>query len=347
MIPNKLDFKLINSAIIAFIIFLLYFTRTFWIDIIQTVLSVLTPFIIAFALASALFPILKTMQRKGIPKFLGIGIIISILLGIFAFIIWLIIPLAFEQITGLYSSITKFIHDISNIYDINLGSLQQSLTDVFNPLIQNISNYISDGTWALINKSFAVITTMIIIIFVTIYFLIDMELIRKKVGNYLRLTDIRTFNYVQMIDYEMNQYFLGLSKVLSWQFFEYTFVFYLINHPNYLLLGILASLTTVIPYIGALMTNALALITAFVISPNLFFLTLIAITFLSIIDGYIVSPRIFGKTNNIAPIVTIFAVFAGGITYGIIGAVISLPLVIILINTFKFYQQDIYHKIGK
>ena len=95
------------------------------------------------------------------------------------------------------------------------------------------------------------------------------------------------------------------------------------------------------------MTNIIAGITAFVISPHLFLLTVIAIAILSIIDSYVVSPRVFGKTNRIPPIVTIFAVFAGGIIYGMMGIIISLPLTIILISTFKYYRQDILQKIGK
>jgi len=347
MIPNKLDYKLINTAIIALIIFLVYKTSDFWFGIVQMILIVLAPFVVAFALANALYPILKAMQKKGIPKYIGIALISSVMFGLFAFIIWLVIPLLFEQVSGFYSGITKFIHDISIHYDINLGSLQQGVADIFNPIIQNFSKYISDGTWVIINTSITVMATIVIIMFVSLYFLIDMDIIRKTVGNYLKTTNKRTYSYVKLIDYEMNQYFLGLGKVLSWQLFEYTLIFYLINHPNYLLIGILASVTTVIPYIGAMLTNLLALITAFVISPNLFFLTLIAIAFLSVVDGYIVSPRIFGQTNKIPPLVTIFAVFAGGIMYGMVGVIISLPVTIILISTFKFYREDIYQKLGK
>jgi predicted PurR-regulated permease PerM len=342
-----MDYKLINIAIIAFIIFLVYMTSSFWFGIIKLILKIMTPFLFAFALAHALYPLLKGMQRKGIPKMLGIAIISIVMFGLFFLIIWLVVPLSLEQISGLYSAITKFIQDISTHYDVNLGPIQQSLAEIFNPILENLSKYISNGTWTVVNTSITAIIMLIIVMFVAIYFLTDMEMIRHKLGSYLKLTDTKTFNYVKVIDYEMNQYFLGLGKVLVWQLFEYTLAFYLIGHPNYLLLGVLASITTVVPYVGAWMTNIIAGITAFVISPHLFLLTVIAIAILSIIDSYVVSPRVFGKTNRIPPIVTIFAVFAGGIIYGMMGIIISLPLTIILISTFKYYRQDILQKIGK
>ena len=63
------------------------------------------------------------------------------------------------------------------------------------------------------------------------------------------------------------------------------------------------------------------------------------------IDGYIISPRVYGKTNNISPIWTIFAVFAGGALYGFLGIVIALPVYIILNCTYKFFKKNIYGKI--
>ena len=63
------------------------------------------------------------------------------------------------------------------------------------------------------------------------------------------------------------------------------------------------------------------------------------------IDGYIISPRVYGKTNNVDPLWTIFAVIAGGALFGIVGIMISLPVYIALNCTFKFYKEDIYEKI--
>ncbi len=347
MISNKLDFKLINMAIIALIVALLYMTSDFWFGIISIALTIITPFILAFALAHALYPTLHSMVKKGIPKIIGVGILSFVMFGLFILVIWLVIPLSLEQISGLYSGINKFIHDISIYYNLNLGSLQQGISDTFNPIMNNMSKYISNGTWIIVNQSVRVLATIIIIMFVAIYFLIDMEAIRIKSSEYLKLTNEKIYNYFVMIDNEMHLYFVGLGRVLLWQLFEYTFVFYIIGHPNYLLLGILASITTVIPYVGALMTNILALITAFVISPKLFFLTLIAIGILSAIDGYIVSPKIFGTTNKIPPLITIFAVFAGGILGGLIGVIVSLPITIIIISTIKYFKKDIFLKLIK
>ena len=134
-------------------------------------------------------------------------------------------------------------------------------------------------------------------------------------------------------------------KFMIVQFFEYTIVFFLIGHPYYLLLGTLCSVTTVIPYFGGIFSNIIACVTAFFVSTKLFILTLIVAFIFPNIDGYVISPRIYGKTNNVPTLLTIFAAYAGGKLFGFIGIVIALPLTIVLLSTYRFYEDDISQKI--
>ena len=131
------------------------------------------------------------------------------------------------------------------------------------------------------------------------------------------------------------------------QFFEYTFLFLIIGHPNFLLLGVLACITTVIPYFGGIITNVIALLISSVVSSKLFILTLIITLVFPNIDGYIISPKIYGKTNQIPPLLTIFSVFAGGALFGFAGIVIAVPLTIIIMSVIKSYKNEITVKIKK
>ena len=171
-----------------------------------------------------------------------------------------------------------------------------------------------------------------------------MEKIRNGIKNVLKPKK-KYYNYVKKLDIEVSKYFIGLGKNILVQLVEYTTVFFLIGHPNYLILGILASFTTIIPYFGGLIVNILALLISSVISTRLFILTLIVCIVCPQIDGYIIGPRIYGKTNKLHPLVNIFAVFAGGILWGFWGIVVSIPIAIILITTYKYFRNDISGKL--
>lgn len=344
MEKNKINYKLINILLVILIISLLYWISGLWVGIFEKVLAILFPFILGFAIAYALYPIQKKLINCGFPKWLSVGIIYFILIGFIVLMGMIVVPMFYDQAVLFLSNISAVITDISSKYELDLGILQTSISDISSDFIKEIGSHISDGAITIVNTSISVVTNLIIVVIVSVYFLYDMSNIR--VGFKRRLENKkRLFAYVKRLDIEINNYFVGLLKNILIQFFEYTIVFFLIGHPNYLILGILAAVTTIIPYFGGLVINILALVIASVISTKLFILTLIVCIICPNIDGYIIGPRVYGKTNKLHPLVNIFAVFAGGILGGFWGILMSLPIAIIIIATIKFFKEDINNKL--
>lgn len=341
MLKNRLDYKLVNVALLAVIIFLLYQTGNLWMGVTGKILSILTPFFFAFAIAYALYPILKYLQTKNFPKAFGVFLIIAIIIGIFAITAVLIAPLLFDQLSSLFNNIISFLKEMSVNYDWNVGPLQDSLSKTFKEIIMNLGKYVSDGALSVIGVSLSLISSVLIAFSAFVYFLIDMDRIRTGIKKFLKKMNKRSFQYVQTLDHEMHSYLNGFVKIIFISLIEYTLAFYIIGHPNALLLGFLAAVGTLIPYFGGITVNCIAVVTAFVSGPALFIKTIIAFMVLSSIDGYIINPLVYGKTNQVHPIVVILSVFAGGILFGIVGIIISLPTAILLIATYKFFKGDL------
>ena len=173
----------------------------------------------------------------------------------------------------------------------------------------------------------------------------DMDKIREAIKEYFSKKKKKWYNYIKTLDREITNYFSGMGKNMLIQFIEYTLAFFIIGHPNYLILGILAAITNIIPYFGGFIVNVLALIIASVISTKLTVLTLIICLVCPQLDSYVIGPRVFGKSNNLHPLVNIFAVFAGGALFGFWGIIVSLPVAITIITTYKYFRHDINNKI--
>lgn len=342
---KRTNYKLVNILLILLIIYVLFLLRDLWGGVFFKVVAVLKPFVIAFAIAYAFYPFLKWLQNKKVPKVLSVIIIVTLTIAFLTILIYSLIPIISEQIISLFSSTMTFLSDISNKFDIDVAPIKTTLSEVFNKISYNIGKYISDGAVGFVNSSINFISNLVIVFVCFIYFLIDMDKIRDNVEFYFRKKGKKAFNLITKVDYETTQYFKGLFLTILIQFFEYTIVYYLIGHPNFLLLGVLSSVSSLIPYFGGFIVNVIALMIASVISPKLLILTLIVALVLPNIDGYIISPKVYGKTNNISPLLTIFAVFAGGVLGGFIGILIALPVTIILRTIFKHYRNDISKKI--
>ena len=342
---NKVNYKLVNILLVIIIVCLLYAIRGLWIGIIEKLLAVFFPFLIAFAVAYALYPYSKKLENYGLPKWLSIGLIYFILFGFLIIMCITVVPLFYDQVVLFLSNISAVITDISSKFEVDLGVLQNSISSISSNILSNIGTYISDGAINILNASINVITNLIIVIAASVYFLWDMDELRKQLKRTLKKKKERLYKYFKRLDAEINNYCNGLLKTILIQFIEYTIVFALIGHPNYLILSILAAVTTIIPYFGGLLVNILAVIIASVVSPKLLILTIIVCLVCPSIDGYIIGPKVYGKTNQLPALVNIFAVFAGGILGGFWGIVVSLPVAIILIATYKFFREDINQKI--
>ena len=61
---NKINFKLVNFALISLRIFLLYQTGYLWIGVVSKLYKIAKPFMIAFVIAYALYPFLKYMEAS-------------------------------------------------------------------------------------------------------------------------------------------------------------------------------------------------------------------------------------------------------------------------------------------
>ena len=338
---KKINYKLVNILLVVAIVCLIYLIRGLWLGILAKIIAVLLPFLVGFAVSYALYPYCKKLEGCGVPKWLAIGILYFILIGFLIILGITVVPLLYDQIVLFLSNISVVLTDISSKFEIDLGILQESISSVSTDILKNIGSSISSGAINILNASIGVITNFIIVIAASIYLLFDMEKIREWIKTKLKRKRKKIYEYIKTLDEAINHYFIGLFRTILIQFIEYTFVFFIIGHPNYLVLSILAAVTTIIPYFGGLLVNILAIIIAAVVSPRLLILTILVCIICPNIDGYIIGPHVYGKTNQLPALINIFAVFAGGVLAGFWGIIISLPIAITIITTYRFFENDI------
>ena len=317
---NKINYKLINMLLFMGIIYFIYETKGLWINIGNKMLSILFPFLISFTLAYALYPLVKFFENY-FSKI--ISIVLTIFLVILTFI--LLIPLLINQLGCLITEVLAFIKEMSLKYEFDLELLTNYIND--------IDKYIS----GIIKTSIEIFSISFITLASTIYLLFDMKRIREKIKIYCNTKN--NYKYIKALDDSMHNYFDGFIKIIIITIIEYSITFFLIGHPNAILLGILAAIGNLIPFFGGLITNIIAAITSFVIGPKLFIRTLITFIVLSIVDSYIINPYIYSKSNKLHPIIVIFSIFAGGKLFGMKGIIVSLPITILIITTINYYKQ--------
>lgn len=95
--------------------------------------------------------------------------------------------------------------------------------------------------------------------------------------------------------------------------------------PYALMLGTAGGLLEFIPVVGPLVAAALILVVALLTGSH-WVLVLIFLAGWRLIQDYMVSPRIMGKSMELHPLAAIFGVLAGGEVAGVLGVYLSIPV---------------------
>ena len=281
------------------------------INLLGKLVSTSLPFIFGFVLAYIVSPLVYKLNKK-LSKIISISIII-ILLVLFIFILlYIIIPLFIKESSNIYNLFIL----VSSRFNINIDKLNNILN------YQNILNGIS--------LSLNVITNILITFISFIYILIDMD----KIKEFIKNINIKLYNYLSYISKDLRIYISSLIRISIISFFEYTIAFLLIRYPNPILIGLLSGILNMIPYLGGMLTILITIILA----PSMIIPISILYIILGLIDGYIISPYVYGKYNKVNPILGLLALSIGGI-FGPIGVVLSYPVLIIILSSIRYLNS--------
>jgi predicted PurR-regulated permease PerM len=96
-----------------------------------------------------------------------------------------------------------------------------------------------------------------------------------------------------------------------------------------------------IPYIGPILGAAPPVVVALLTNPISAVWVVLLFVGLQQLEGHVVAPQIFGHTLRINPLLVIFALLLGLQLYGIVGALIALPILSILRETFVYLGRHL------
>ena len=328
MLKNKLDYKLINILLTLLIVLTLYQTKELWINILNIINNILKPLLISIMISYVLNLYLRILNKK-FNKILSIIIFLITIFSIIYILFFKLLPPILAELTESIKSISYLLKTFSMKYNINILELITKLNkiDELLPKINIVGNILK------------YISITLIVISVSIYMFFDWNKIINKIKKNLNKNK-NIYNYIKEINNQVEKYTKCFLLLTLLNTLEYMLIFLIIGHPNYLLLGFLAGILSIIPIIGGITTNIVALLLAYLINYKLFIRTIIGILVLTILDGYIVSPLIYKKSNKIHPILSIVAIYTSSKLFGLFGTVIALPILIILMTTYKYIKKE-------
>ena len=200
-------------------------------------------------------------------------------------------------------------------------------------LIAQVQDVISaDGLRQLVNNIFSVVGNAFValfsIVFISFFLLKDRELLRNVVlmatpDDYMDKVD----HIMQRTSQLLSRYFVGLIVQISIVTLLIALGLYVIGIPNALLIGFLAGLVNLIPYVGPLIGATTLNLDLDVTRELLPMLVKVAVVFLSVqlLDNLVIQPFIFSNSINAHPLEIFLVISLAGTLAGIAGMVLAVP----------------------
>ncbi len=335
--------KILNIAYILFIVLSVYIVIKVNNELhitrfLLTVLKIVSPLFIGVIVAWLFNPFVTYLQKKGIRRGLGATIAYLLLIGVLGIVVWSIIPTLSDQIND-------FANMIPQIFD----TIKEWIDTIFDGL-DNINNFDALGVKADLFKSLenfgtnltSSLPTMVVNIISSLFSGLGTILIGLIIGFYLLLSIDRTENLIGMLPKKiqetttdlLNEIDESLRSFVQGAFLDSTFVFIitaigfsLVGLRAPLFFGLFCGITNVIPYAGPYIGGAPAVIVGFSQGIPTGLLTLLVVVVIQFLEGNFLQPLIMSKTTKLHPVTIMLGLLVFGYFWGIIGMVISTPII--------------------
>ena len=176
-------------------------------------------------------------------------------------------------------------------------------------------------------SAFAAVTLVFSVVFLTLFGLIDAPRWRDGIGSLLyRDKRERVLSVTDRIIQTTSRYMLGnlAISVICGTVYGVTAV--ILGLPYPLALAVIAGILDLVPNIGATLAGVIIGIVALSVSLEALIVFLIVIVVYQQIENYILQPTIIGKAAQVSGFTVLASVLAFGALFGLIGAIIGVPI---------------------
>jgi predicted PurR-regulated permease PerM len=324
--------------------------------------KVLVVFVVAAVIALILNPAVAFLQRSRLPRGLSVLVVYIAFFLTLAGIGFLLANPIFHQVQSFTHNLPKLVDEANTTLASVQGWLKRhgvhwefikqgktALQTIQDKVAKSAGSLASFGG-ALLSETASAIFDLVLIFVLSVYMLLYGEhigrLVRRAMpdGDGTPADDYPTLTQHAVSRYVGGQllfsFVMGASTGLALYIFGVLGIFP--DGRKYAVaFAMFYGVMELIPYIGPILGAAPPVVVALLTNPISAVWVALLFVGMQQLEGHVVAPQIFGHTLRINPLLVIFALLLGLQLYGIVGALIALPILSILRETFLYLGRHL------
>ncbi|MEU5398593.1 AI-2E family transporter [Streptomyces sp. NPDC005963] len=325
---------------------LLVLAGTLWVlmRVISAVQLVVLAFVAALLITALLQPTVARLRRFGLPR--GLATAVTAVAGfvIMGLVGWFVVWQVLENLGDLSDRVRDGIEELKrwlldspfHVTESQINDIAENLSDTIGTNTEEITSAGLQGVTVMVE----ILTGILLAMFSTLFLLYD----GNRIWNWtLKLVPAQARAGVAGAGPRawrtLTAYVRGTVLVALIDAIFIGLGIYILDVPMAVPLAVFIFLFAFIPLVGAVISGALAVVVALV-TQGVFTALMVLIVVLAVqqIEGHVLQPFILGRAVRVHPLAVVLAVAVGGLTAGIGGAVVAVPLVAVT-NTVVGYLR--------
>ena len=323
---------------------------------------ILLPFVLGALVAYLGDPLVDALARRGISRTLGVAIVFFVFSALVTIACVLALPLLLHQldlllakIPVMYSWLTQeTLPWIQRKFDLPLERLPQlnwsgQLADHWQSLgkltAQTLVKISGSGASLLL-----AVANLALVPVVAFYLMRDWDRLVAKTLSMLPLAwQGKVFHMVGEADEVVGAFLRGQFLVMCTLSVVYGFGLWLVGLQLALLLGVVAGLASIVPYLGFTVGVLVSFVAAYAQFGDWSVLLWVLLVFGigQAIESMVLTPVLVGDRIGLHPVAVIFALLAGAQIAGFVGVVVALPVAAVIMVFMRhavnhYRASDIY-----
>jgi predicted PurR-regulated permease PerM len=298
--------------------------------------SLLVPVCYGLLIALVLYPVCKWFEKHHWPRSAAIAAgltIVIILFGILVSALMLQINVLREDIPQLLGKVKPSLSELQQWIENGLGVSVAAQNEWWQHVIQNISNSTGNIVQSTISATAGGLVMLFLVPVYAVLFLYNRETFVQFLA---KLTGSKYRKQLQLVLSETIHTYFNFMKGMAMVYLIVGALnsvgLMVLGIPHAILFGMLTAVMTIIPYLGIVVSALLPITVAWITKDSIWYpIGVIAVfTFVQYLEANLIFPKVVATQLKVSTWITLIAIFAGGLLWGISGMILFIPFVGIL-----------------
>ena len=317
---QRVDFGIQTATIIKLLV------AAFVVWAVLTLVPTLLLITVAVLLAMTIYPLVQGLEKLGVRRTLAnAAVLVLVLTAVGLFVVYVIPPIV-EQATALYQRLPEFRSHVESGLRAEhpvLATLAGQLLAV--PTSPELAHWFRPAVWG--STAAQAVVAFALVLALSFYLVVDGKRTYAWLLAYVPRAHRPKMALTAPAVCDVVVAYMQAQLLTSLLYGAFCLILLtLLNVPAAFPLALLAAVCDAIPVLGVLLSLGPAALLALTVSPAAAATVIVAYLLYHAFENYVLIPWIYGSRLRLSPLAVLFAVIVGGSLWGVVGAILFLPL---------------------